>query len=161
MHNLLVKTKVYFGRPRPHYIIFVIKRARGQPRTPSMCSQFFETARTVRVQQHMREVNVYRVQVKWVVLRMCRARPSALIRGWVYFESCADAAVRETERNAETGLNTPKRKENLKSHHMTPLNLIILFQLSTNTVKCCWQVPYNIDTRYPERIQVVFFQIFK
>ncbi len=48
---------------------------------PSACKQFFETARTVRVQQRMREVNVYRAQVKWVVLRMCGARPSALIRG--------------------------------------------------------------------------------
>ncbi len=33
---------------------------------------------------------------------MCRARPSALFSGWVHFECCADAAVRETERNAES-----------------------------------------------------------
>ncbi len=31
---------------------------------------------------------------------MCRARPSTLIPG--YFESCADLAVRETERNVES-----------------------------------------------------------
>ncbi len=33
---------------------------------------------------------------------MCRARLSALFNGWVYFECCADAAVCETERNAES-----------------------------------------------------------
>ncbi len=41
-------------------------------------------------------------QVKLVVLRMCWARPSALFSVWVYFECCADTAVRETERNAES-----------------------------------------------------------
>ncbi len=37
---------------------FVIRRIRGQPHTPSVCRQFFETAQMVRVQQRMREVNV-------------------------------------------------------------------------------------------------------
>ncbi len=80
--QMRIKAKVYFGRPRLHT---VIKRARGQSRTPSECRQFFETA-----------------QVKLVVLRMCWARPSALFCGWVYFECCADEAVRETEQNAES-----------------------------------------------------------
>ncbi len=39
-----------------------------------MCRQFFETVRTVHVQQNMRKVNVETAQV---VLHMCRARPSA------------------------------------------------------------------------------------
>ncbi len=39
--QMRIKAKVYFGRPRPHT---VIKRARGQSRTPSECRQFFETA---------------------------------------------------------------------------------------------------------------------
>ncbi len=74
----------------PYYIIFVIKRARGQSRTPSECRQFFETA-----------------QVKLEVLCMCRGRPSALFRGWVYFECCVDAAVRETERNGTRKVKKP------------------------------------------------------
>ncbi len=84
---------------RLHYIIFVIRRDCGQLRTPSMCRQFFETVRTVHVQQNMRKVNVETAQV---VLHMCRAHPSALIHVWVYFESCVDAAVRETEKNVES-----------------------------------------------------------
>ncbi len=38
--QMRIKAKVYFGRPRLHT---VIKRARGQSRTPSECRQFFET----------------------------------------------------------------------------------------------------------------------
>ncbi len=85
--QMRIKAKLYFGRPRLHT---VIKRARGQSRTPSECRQFFETA-----------------QVKLVVLRMCWARPSALFSGWVYFECCADAAVRETERNRTRKVKKP------------------------------------------------------
>ncbi len=49
--QMRIKAKVYFGRPHLHT---VIKRARGQSRTPSECRQFFEA-----------------VQVKLVVLLMC------------------------------------------------------------------------------------------
>ncbi len=105
--HMRIKAKVYFGRPRLHT---VIKRARGQSHTPSECRQFFETA-----------------QVKLVVLCMCRARPSALFSGWVYFECCADAAVRETERNAES-----EEAFRLKTKPTSKLNcrvLIVIYKL--------------------------------
>ncbi len=61
-YDLSVKAKVCFVRPHPHtilyYVIFIIRRARGEPCTPSVCKQFFETTWTVRVQQRMGEVDV-------------------------------------------------------------------------------------------------------
>ncbi len=41
-------------------------------------------------------------RVQTIVLRMCRTRQSALICGLVCFDTSTDAAVRETEWNAES-----------------------------------------------------------
>ncbi len=60
-HAQMRNKVAYTSAVRAPSVIFVIKRARGQSRTPSECRQFFETA-----------------QVKLVVLCMCQARPSAV-----------------------------------------------------------------------------------
>ncbi len=72
----------YTSAVRAPSLLRHFRHQEGSRTVASECRQFFETA-----------------QVKLVVLCMCWAHPSALFSGWVYLECCADAAVRETERN--------------------------------------------------------------
>ncbi len=89
--QMRIKAKVYFGRPRPHTVLitsFSSSRGLAESRAPRPSAGNFLRPR----------------KSSWwyCAVCMCWARPSALFCGWVYFECCADAAVRETERNAES-----------------------------------------------------------
>ncbi len=82
--QMRIKAKVYFGRPRtrPYYVIFVIKRAHGQSRTPSECSNFVRP----------------RKSSWWSCAFVELVRPHSSAAEYT-LNAAADAAVRETEMN--------------------------------------------------------------
>ncbi len=92
--QMRIKVKVYFGHP--HYVIFVIKTARGQPRIPSMCRQLIETARTVRTTAHAKGERWDSTSQVGGPVHVSSSSVRTLLRLSILWH------LRETERNAES-----------------------------------------------------------